>query len=194
MKHKMDMPPVLTTARLVLRPMTASDGPDVQKWASDFEVADTALNIPHPYPDGLAEEWIAVHGRAWCEGSEAVFAITARADGTLMGAIGLAGIDSRHRHAEMGYWLGRPFWNLGIATEAARAVLGFAFGVLDLERVFAQYFARNPASGRVLEKIGMVYEGRLRAHVRQWGQPEDLVVCGVLRGEWEGGTGDAATR
>jgi RimJ/RimL family protein N-acetyltransferase len=184
MGDTLDMPPVLTTARLVLRPMGPGDAAAVQKWAGDFEVADTALNIPHPYPDGLADEWIAMHGRAWRDGREAVFAITARADGTLMGAIGLACIDARHRHAEMGYWLGRPFWNLGLATEAARAVLRFAFDTLDLERVFAHHFVRNPASGRVLEKIGMVREGVLRAHVRQWGQPEDLVVCGILRREW----------
>jgi RimJ/RimL family protein N-acetyltransferase len=185
MGDALDMPPVLSTARLVLRPMGPDDAAAVQKWAGDFEVADTALNIPHPYPDGLADEWIAMHGRAWREGREAVFAITARADGTLMGAIGLAGIDARHRHAEMGYWLGRPFWNLGLATEAARAVLRFAFDTLDLERVFAHHFVRNPASGRVLEKIGMVHEGVLRAHVRQWGRPEDLVVCGILRREWQ---------
>lgn len=185
MGDALDMPPVLSTARLVLRPMGPDDAAAVQKWAGDFEVADTALNIPHPYPDGLADEWIAMHGRAWREGREAVFAITARADGTLMGAIGLAGIDARHRHAEMGYWLGRPFWNLGLATEAARAVLAFAFDTLDLERVFAHHFVRNPASGRVLEKIGMVREGVLRAHVRQWGRPEDLVVCGILRREWQ---------
>ncbi|HOI09998.1 MAG TPA: GNAT family N-acetyltransferase [Myxococcota bacterium] len=185
MGDALDMPPVLSTARLVLRPMGPDDAAAVQKWAGDFEVADTALNIPHPYPDGLADEWIAMHGRAWREGREAVFAITARADGTLMGAIGLAGIDARHRHAEMGYWLGRPFWNLGLATEAARAVLRFAFDTLDLERVFAHHFVRNPASGRVLEKIGMVREGVLRAHVRQWGRPEDLVVCGILRREWQ---------
>jgi RimJ/RimL family protein N-acetyltransferase len=177
-------PEIVETPRLVLRPMAAADAPVVQKWAGDFEVADTALNIPHPYPDGLAEEWIAAQERGWCEGREAVFAIAARTDGTLMGAIGLAGIDARHRHAEMGYWVGRPFWNLGIATEAARGVLDFAFDTLDLERVFAHYFARNPASGRVLEKIGMVREGCLRSHVRQWGRPEDLVVCGILRGEW----------
>lgn len=184
MGDTLDTPPVLRTARLVLRPMTPQDAPDVTKWAGDFEVADTALNIPHPYPDGLAEEWIAMHGRAWREGREAVFAITARADGTLMGAIGLAGIDARHRHAELGYWLGRPFWGLGLATEAVRAVLHFAFETLDLDRVFAHHFVRNPASGRVLEKVGMVREGRLRAHVRQWGRPEDLIVRGILRKEW----------
>lgn len=194
MDDTLDGPPVLETFRLVLRPMTSADAPDVQKWAGDFEVADTALNIPHPYPDGLAEEWIAQQGRGWREGREAVFAITARADGTLMGAIGLAAIDARHRHAEMGYWLGLPFWNLGIATEAAHGVLRFAFDTLDLERVFAHYFARNPASGRVLEKIGMVREGCLRAHVRQWGRPEDLVVCGILRREWAARRNAAASR
>jgi len=187
--------PVLATARLVLRPMTTDDASAVRLWAGDFEVADTALNIPHPYPDGLAEDWITLHGQAWQEGREAVFGITARSDGTLLGAIGLAGIDARHRHAELGYWLGRPFWGLGLATEAVRAVLRFAFETLDLERVFAHYFVRNPASGRVLEKAGMVREGVLRQHVRQWGQPEDLVVCGLLREEWEArqaGSGDPA--
>ena len=189
MDDVLDMPPILTTERLVLRPMIPEDAPEVRKWAGDFEVADTALNIPHPYPKGLAEEWIATQGRAWRDGRQAVYAITARADGTLMGAIGLAGIDARHRHAEIGYWLGRPFWNLGLATEAVRAVVEFAFETLDLERVFANHFVRNPASGRVLEKVGMTREGLLRAHVRQWGRPEDLIVSGILRSEWRAANG-----
>jgi RimJ/RimL family protein N-acetyltransferase len=75
-------------------------------------------------------------------------------------------------------------WGRGFCTEAAAAVLDYGFESLGLHRVFASYFARNPTSGRVMEKLGMAREGLLRGHVRKWGVFENLVVRGVLREEW----------
>ncbi|HHW95861.1 MAG: GNAT family N-acetyltransferase [Myxococcota bacterium] len=176
--------PVLYTKRLILRPQQLTDIPELVRWAGDFEVADTALNIPHPYNDEAAIQWINYSLESWKNQQQAVFAIEFKYKPGLIGVIGLASIDYRHRNAEMGYWLGVPFWGQGLATEAAARILAFAFEGLDLDRVYAQYFVRNPASGRILEKIGMQQEGRLRSHVRQWGKPEDLILCGILRTEW----------
>jgi len=89
-------------------------------------------------------------------------------------------IELEHRRAELGYWIGRPWWGNGFATEAARAVVGQAFAGLGLARVFAHHFVSNPASGRVMQKIGMRQEGVLRRHVIKWGRCEDLVVYGIL--------------
>lgn len=179
-----DLPPqpVLETERLVLRPLQLSDAAEVQRLAGDREVASTTRLIPHPYPDGMAEQWISSLEGLYAKGRSCSFAITRR-DGTLMGAIGLS-IEPADHHAELGYWVGRPYWNQGYCTEAARAVLAFAFETLKLRRVYAHYMARNPASGRVMEKLGMQREGCLRQHRFKWGEYEDLILCGILQHEF----------
>ena len=91
--------------------------------------------------------------------------------------------ESEAERAELGYWIGVPSWNQGYATEAAAAVVSYAFGELNLHRVWAQHLARNAASGRVMQKIGMQHEGRLRQHARTNGIPEDLESYAILRDE-----------
>ena len=179
----MDSIPILETPRLRLRGLTADDAPAIQRLAGAKEIADTTLLIPHPYPDGAAEQFIQQSQVDWHERRTAGFAITLR-DGEFCGSIGLR-IDSAHHHAELGYWIGVPFWGRGYCTEAAGAVLGFGFRNLGLHRICAHHFLRNPASGRVLLKIGMAREGRLREHVRRWDRFEDLECYGILRPEWE---------
>lgn len=175
--------PTLETARLILRPFTVTDAPVVQRLAGAFEVADTTLNIPHPYPEGAAREWIATHGDNFAEGSAVTFAIVVRETDEVAGAVSL-GISQRHRRAEMGYWLGVPYWNRGYMTEAAGALLAYGFGTLKLHRIYARHFTRNPASGRVLEKVGMAHEGTQREHVQKGDRFEDLANYGLLRREW----------
>ncbi|MDY7109802.1 MAG: GNAT family N-acetyltransferase [Planctomycetota bacterium] len=176
--------PSIETDRLILRPFTVDDAPDVQRLAGDRAVADTTLLIPHPYPDGLAEDWITTHRPVFQAGEGAVFAITRRDDGALVGAIGLS-ITPAHQRAEMGYWVGRPYWNQGYATEAAAAALDYGFHTLRLNRVHAHHFARNPASGRVLEKIGMKAEGVAPQHVKKKDRFEDLALYGLCRDEYD---------
>ena len=93
-------------------------------------------------------------------------------------------IDKQNNSAELGYWIGKPYWNSGYATEASRAVLKYGFEVLGLNRIHASHFRRNPASGRIMEKIGMKYEGCLRQHFKKWGKFEDLETYGILRSEY----------
>jgi RimJ/RimL family protein N-acetyltransferase len=175
--------PLLETARLHLRPFTPDDAPAVERLAGAAEVADTTLNIPHPYPEGIALRWIESHGDAAERGLALTWAITDRASGELYGAISLA-LNQRHAHAELGYWLGLPYWNRGYTTEAAAVVLTHGFTVLGLHRVVARHFARNPASGRVMQKIGMQHEGVQREHFRKGERFEDLVCYGILRTDW----------
>jgi ribosomal-protein-alanine N-acetyltransferase len=179
-----DSQPVLETPRLVLRALSLADAPQVQQLAGVREVADTTLSIPHPYEDGLAEAWIGSLADLYARREQVVFAITARPAGEVIGAIGLV-LRLVHDRAELGYWIGKPFWGRGYATEAAAAVVRYGFDVLNLNRIHACHFARNPASGRVLEKIGMRREGISRQHVRRWGRFEDLVHYGMLREERE---------
>ena len=89
-------------------------------------------------------------------------------------------IEPDHRHAELGYWIGVPFWKSGYATEAARAVVNHGFNTLGLHRIFATHFRDNLASARVLTKIGMRHEGCQRAHILKWGEFLDVEMYGML--------------
>ncbi len=170
--------PTLATERLVLRPFLLSDAAIVQQLAGNRDVADTTLSVPHPYADGMAESWIAAHQGAWTRHEEATLAITER-DAGLVGAITLR-IELPQRRAELGYWVGAPFWGQGYASEAARAMIAFGFGKLSLQRIYAHHMVRNPASGRVMAKAGMTHEGTLRRHFYRWGIPEDVAIWGIL--------------
>lgn len=176
--------PTLTTERLVLRAYVFDDAPTVQRLAGAPEVAETTLNIPHPYPDGAAEEWISKHAPAFAEGKAADWAITLADTGELLGSIGLI-FDEVHRRAEMGYWVAAPHWGKGYCTEAAKRVLNYGFNERGLLRVCAHHFGSNPASGRIMQKIGMKYEGTLRHHIKKWDRYEDAVWYGILRDEFD---------
>lgn len=177
------MEPRLLTPRLLLRPFEIEDAPAVQRLAGDRAIADLTLNIPHPYEDGMAALWISTH-RAKSEAGElANFAATLRPTGEVIGAIGLS-INRRFDRAELGYWIGKPYWNLGYCTEAGLAVLEYGFTKLNLNRIHSTHLSRNPASGRVMEKLGMSREGLLRQHTRKWETFEDLVLFAILKQDW----------
>lgn len=175
--------PSIETSRLILRPFRIGDAPAVQELAGEREIADTTMNIPHPYEDGMAEEWIEGHEIGYKEGKIATFAVVLGDDERLIGAIGLR-IDRSFNKGELGYWIGKPYWNLGYATEATHAVLGYGFDELRLNRIHAAHLARNPSSGRVMEKAGMLLEGTARQDARKWEKYEDLVSYGMLREDW----------
>lgn len=175
--------PTLTTDRLILRPFVLADAPAVQRLAGDWAIADTTSSIPHPYEDGAAEAWIGSHAVQLEQETAVVFAITLKDDGQLAGTISLFSIRAESRRAEMGYWIGVPYWRKGLCSEAARVVIRYGFDELGLNRIFAEHMTRNPASGRVMQKVGMTYEGTLRQHVKKWDRYEDLAVYGILRQE-----------
>jgi RimJ/RimL family protein N-acetyltransferase len=175
--------PTLQTDRLTLRPFRLDDASDVQRLAGAREVADTTLHIPHPYPDGAAEGWIGTHAEEWAAQRDVVYAITMRTTGELIGAIALK-LEMALTQAEIGYWIGVDYWSHGYCTEAATAVVQFGFDTLALHRVHSRHFLRNPASGRVMQKLGMRQEGLQRAAMRRWDTFEDVVLYGILADEW----------
>lgn len=146
---------ILHAGRLILRPFRTDDAPQVQAHAGNWKVARMTARIPHPYPDGMAEAWIAGHDALRASGDGLALAIEHA--GTPIGAIGLERKQSGVY--ELGYWLGEPWWGRGFATEAARRMVRFAFRGLDAARLVANYHADNNASGRVLEKCGFRYIG-----------------------------------
>jgi RimJ/RimL family protein N-acetyltransferase len=175
------MPPLrLQTSRLTLRPFQLSDAPDVQRLAGDIEISRVTLNIPHPYEDGMAESWIA---KQQATPHTLNFAITERETGILCGCVGLS-IDEANARAELGYWIGVPFWNRGYCTEAARALVDHAFEGLNLERIEARHLNINPASGSVIKKIGLKLKGVSHQSVRKGDELHGLTHYALSRAEW----------
>ena len=176
--------PTIESERLILRPFTLADAPEIQRLAGDWDIASTTLRIPHPYEGGMAEQWLETHQDSYDKDEAINFAITLRWDGTFMGGITLL-LDHENDAGELGYWIGKPYWNLGYMTEAAEAVVAYAFQVLELNRIWAAHFTRNPASGRVMEKIGMTHEGSLKQSIKKWGAYEDMERYGLLWTDYE---------
>lgn len=172
--------PTLETDRLRIRPYSEADIAELLPLIGTKEVAATTLRIAHPYTEKDAREFLEFAnepGKAW-------LAITLRNAGRQIGGIGLR-IEEQHQHAELGYWLGAAYWGQGYATEAGRAMLRFGFEALKLHRIFATHFKHNPASGSILKKLGMRYEGCQREHLLKWGEFVDSEMYGILRSEWE---------
>jgi len=132
---------------LALREVTLADIPRITLLAGDWDVARMTGRIPYPYSEAAALHWV--------EGlspGEIVRAITL--EGELIGICGIAPFEDDEKSAELGYWLGKPFWGFGYATTAARMIIQLAFEEMKIERLTAGHFTDNPASGRVLEKLG----------------------------------------
>ena len=118
-------------------------------WLGDYDVAKMLARVPHPYSEEDAEDFLARE-----PGDEQVYAIERKADGIFLGTIGFNPAESY----EFGYWLGKPFWGFGYATEALHRLVTHAFE-MGAQSVHAGFFADNPASGNVLVKLGARHNG-----------------------------------
>ena len=150
----------LETERLLLRPPGPEDAAFFTACLSDYDIAKNLSSVPYPYTEDDAKAFIErvatarAMGEGWC------FTVVAKAASTPVGACGLHLKDGLY---ELGYWIAKPYWGRGFATEAARRVLAFGFGTVRAERVEAGWFHDNAASGRVLAKLGFV-----ASHVAPW--------------------------
>lgn len=175
---------ILKTERLLLRGLEMDDAPLAHEYLREREIAANTLLIPYPYPAGAAEEWISNSQESFEEGETYSFALVLKAEQRFIGAIGIhPNID--HRRAELGYWLGKPYWNKGYVTEAARRVIQFGFEDLKLNRIHAHYFTHNTASARVMQKAGMTFEGILRGHYLKWGEFVDVGIYSILKIDYD---------
>lgn len=146
---------ILQTGRLLLRPPRAADISHFGPLLKDFDVAKNLSRVPHPYTEDDACAFVVSAAHGWRTGEDLAFAILRKAPAA---HIGICGVHPA-RGWEFGYWLGKPHWGQGYATEAAGRLIAFAFDDLGAAQVSAGWFHDNPASGRVLTKLGCVPDG-----------------------------------
>jgi ribosomal-protein-alanine N-acetyltransferase len=164
-----------------IRSLRSYDAAAIARYANNQKVAQNLRDgFPHPYTRADALTFIdSVRDR----NPETTFAIAS--GGEAIGTIGLTmQADIFRGTAEIGFWIGEPFWGRGYATQAVRALSGYGFQSLALRRIYAQVFGWNPASARVLTKAGYTLEGRMRSATLKFGQTTDLLHFGLLRDEW----------
>jgi RimJ/RimL family protein N-acetyltransferase len=146
----------IETRRLILRPPAPEDAAAIAALANNMNVASQTRRLPHPYSLKDADDWIALVS-AGPDNGETGFLATRREDGDVIGAAGFIAMENGE--AELGYWVGEPFWGRGFATEAAQAVVDHAFSRSAVARMIACCRVTNAASRRVLEKCGFQYTG-----------------------------------
>ena len=179
-------PPTLTTDRLVLRAFEEADAEPLFPLAANPNVTRFTLWEHHKSID---DTLVFVRDYARCryiEGVPEPLAVALKTDPTKpIGAVGCFWASHSNRTMELGYWLAESFWGRGLAAEACRAAVGYAFTALAPERMQARVIAGNDASRRVLEKLGFRYEGTMRSSLYRRGAIEDVLMYAVLRGEWK---------
>lgn len=170
----------ITTDRLKLRLFRQEDADEVAALCDNYNIYLGTLHIPRPYSRKSALAWMENHRENFESDRLYEFAITDKETGCIYGAISLSN-NQANRNGEIGYWVGQEYWGQGYATEAGRAVLDFAFEEKQYHKVYGRHFVSNPASGQVMQKLGMVREGLQRQQVRKDEYYKDLVIYGILR-------------
>ncbi|MFI0430921.1 GNAT family N-acetyltransferase [Mariniflexile sp. HMF6888] len=180
----MDKFPEIKTSRLILAKVSFNDIPKIVEYASNKKIADTTLNIPHPYEEKDAVFWINAANQGFEDKSQFTFGIKIKISGEFIGGIGLK-INKKFNRAELGYWIGQPFWNMGYATEAMEAILKFGFLELNLNKIYATHLEENIASGKVMLKNGMIKEGELKEHTKKGECYKNLIQYRLTKEEFE---------
>jgi ribosomal-protein-alanine N-acetyltransferase len=177
--------PTLETERLRLRPFTLDDEAAVFALVSDPEIARFVRFEAHRTP-AETRAFLELVQQHYRRGYAFAWAIVLREDGRLIGSCGFVSQAGERKSAEIGYWLGKPYWGKGYAVEAARALVRLGFEQMGLERVEAKCFLENRAGQRVIEKLGMKFEGTDRSEMIKGEYPE-LRVYGITKPEWLSG-------
>lgn len=180
--------PRLETEKLLLRQAVMSDAGDLYEYSRDPEVARHVLWEPHTSIH-QTRAYIRFLLRQYRSGAPSSFVIVSKESGRVIGTIGFMWVQKDNRSAEVGYSLSRAYWNKGLMTQALAAVLDFGFSTLRLNRIEAQHECDNPASGKVMEHVGMKHEGKLRQRIYNKGRYVDVNLYAILRQDWKRGRG-----
>jgi len=157
-----------------------SDADIITEYCKEYQLSRYTQNIPHPYKKKNAVWFINHCAEEWKAKKAYIYMITH--DGKLVGTIGLN--MQNEGVAEIGYWVGIPHWGKGYATEATKLMIKEGFNKLKLHKIYATHHPKNSASGRVMKKAGMKYEGTLREHIKAKGKYWDLAYWSTLRREY----------
>jgi len=171
--------PELTTERLRLSALTEADIPLIVHYANNNNVARYTANLPHPYAAADAAFWLNMASEGLKEKNHFIFALRNKETNAFMGGMGLR-LHPQFNRAELGFWLGEPFWGQGLTSEAVAAIIQFGFGELGLRKITAHHILVNGASGKVMLKNGMKQEGLLRKEMVRDGLEHDVAVYGLL--------------
>ena len=174
--------PTLETERLILRPMRVTDSIDMYAYAKDPAVSQFLTWSPHP-DISHTRRYLEYLGGRYRIGAFYEWAIVHRASGRMIGSCGFTTIDSVNNCADIGYVLNPDFCGQGLMTEAARCVRDFGFDVLHLNRLEGRFMIENTASRRVMERIGMQYEGVRRSAMLVKGAYRDIGMCAMLHND-----------
>lgn len=173
---EVDVCAVLETGRLTLRPVAGGDLADILELASDIEVARWTTSIPHPLSGTQVQAWLADRAAS----GEHAFAVLPKGGSQLIGVIGITVIPGGDK-GEIGFWIGRPYWGRGFATEAVRRVLLHGFGFLGLAVIEASVFRGNDRSARVLIKAGFNECGSATRAAPARGGDREVIIYTLTR-------------
>jgi len=173
---------ILDSDTIRMRRLEHADIPSIIEYASDIEIAKNTY-VPHPYPPEAAIEFVTMTREAWNNDDGYTFALIEKQHGDFVGVMGLHP-EPRHYRGEIGYWIGKPHWGKGYATQALRLIIQFGFEKVSLNRVSARHFTTNPASGRVMQKAGMIYEGTSRQEMYHQDTFKDTVLYAILKEDY----------
>ena len=168
--------------RIILRKLTMSDAKDIYEYCKDRKVSQYTQHMPYPYKRKYAGEFIKICEKNWKQKTGYTYGI--EYSGKIIGNVGIT--IKPGKIAEMGYSLSREYWGQGFVTEAAKLLLKEGFKQLKLHKIYATHHPKNSASGKVMQKAGMKYEGLLREHSFAKGKYWDLAQYGILRREFRG--------
>jgi len=176
--------PTLVTERLILDQIIPVDIPNIVAYAGNKKITNTTRTMPHPYFEEDAIAWINMANQGFKNKDMFIFALRDKVDKSFKGGIGLT-LNTENNRAEIGYWIAEKFWGMGYTTEAVKAVLKFGFEKLELNKITAVYIDTNIASGKIMDKNGMVKEGELKNHDIKLGEYQTLIQYRMLRSEYD---------
>jgi [ribosomal protein S5]-alanine N-acetyltransferase len=170
----------IETARLLLRTIAMSDAEKINELSNDKAVAARTLRMPYPCSLEDTKKFIEQTTAQVNSNHSMVLTITLKSTSEIIGVISLQ-IESQHESGELGYWLGKKYWGNGYGTEAAKAVIHYGFEHYNLNRIYACCMSDNEASGKVLRKVGMQYEGFSKKHIKRDGVFKDIEHYAILK-------------
>lgn len=177
-------PPVLETRRLVLRRMQKRDSHDMYEYASRRDVTEYLLWDPHE-SEYYTYRYLSYIQSRYRAGDFYDWAVVVRENQKMIGTCGFTRFNTEANSAEVGYVLNPAYWGFGIAPEAVLNVMRFGFVNLHLNRIEARYMVGNDRSRRVMEKVGMTFEGVARESMHVKGKYVSVGTCSILRSEFQ---------